>query len=47
MEDEEEIVKREIRREGGEIMRIGMNVDKGNMMVMGKMGRKYIIEEKG
>ncbi|ACD71598.1 molybdopterin biosynthesis enzyme [Brucella abortus S19] len=45
--DEADIVPRAIRRAGGEILRIGMPVDPGNLLVLGKMGRKYIIAAPG
>ena len=45
--DEADIVARAILASGGEILRIGMPVDPGNLLVLAKLGEKYIIVAPG
>lgn len=45
--DEADIVPRSILASGGEILRIGMPVDPGNLLVLGKLGDKYIVVAPG
>ncbi len=45
--DEADTVPRAIRCAGGEILRIGIPVDPGNLLVLGRIGSKYIIAAPG
>ncbi len=45
--DEADVVPRAIKRTGGEVLRIGMPVDPGNLLVLGKLGDKYIVAAPG
>lgn len=45
--DEGDIVPQSIRRAGGEILRIGMPVDPGNLLVLGRHAGKYIVAAPG
>ncbi|MGK8638796.1 molybdopterin-binding protein [Brucella anthropi] len=45
--DEADIVPQSIRMSGGEILRIGMPVDPGNLLVLGRHDGKYIVAAPG
>ncbi|MBR7650878.1 molybdopterin-binding protein [Brucella oryzae] len=45
--DEADIVPQSIRMAGGEILRIGMPVDPGNLLVLGRHDGKYIVAAPG
>ncbi|MDH7784375.1 molybdopterin biosynthesis enzyme [Ochrobactrum sp. 19YEA23] len=45
--DATDIVPRSILRSGGQILRVGMPVDPGNLLVLGKRDEKYIVAAPG
>lgn len=45
--DEDDVVPRAIRKAGGEILRLGVPVDPGNLLALGRRGEKYILVAPG
>lgn len=45
--DEDDVVPTAIRLAGGEILRVGMPVDPGNLIVLGRLGETYVIGAPG
>ncbi|MES5048255.1 NTP transferase domain-containing protein [Rhizobium nepotum] len=45
--DEDDVIPAAIRQAGGEILSVGMPVDPGNLMVLGRIGETYVVGAPG
>jgi molybdenum cofactor cytidylyltransferase len=45
--DEQDVIPAAIRQAGGEILSVGMPVDPGNLMVLGRIGETYVVGAPG
>ena len=45
--DEADVIPQALRNAGGEVLRVGMPVDPGNLMVLGRIGETYIVGAPG